>query len=71
MYAQGIEYFHNQPIYTTIVGMGANVPIVEQNDYHYTMRSYIGNAIQEILQGADVDAALKNAEEQMLFAMGL
>lgn len=71
VYAKGVEYFHDQPIYTTIVNMGANVPIVEQNDYHYTMRSYIGNAIQEILQGSDVDAALKNAEEQMLFAMGL
>ena len=71
VYSQGVEYFNNQAIYTTIVDMGANVPIVEQNDYHYTMRSYLGNAIQEILAGVDVDSALQNAEDQMRFAMGL
>ncbi|MBR1707495.1 MAG: extracellular solute-binding protein [Clostridia bacterium] len=71
VYAEGVDFFNGQAIYTTIVGMGANVPIVEQNDYHYTCRQYIGSAIQEILMGSDVETALKNAEDQLRFAMGL
>ena len=71
VYQEGVPFFNGQAVYSKIVEMGANVPIVEQNDYHYTCRGYIGNAIQEILMGGDVESALKNAEEQLLFAMGL
>ena len=71
VYGEGVEFFNNQPIYTTIVEMGSHVPIVEQNDYHYTCRQYIGAAIQEVLMGGDVESALKNAEDQLRFAMGL
>lgn len=71
VYQEGVEFFNGQAIYTKIVEMGSHVPIVEQNDYHYTCRQYIGAAIQEILMGSDVDTALKNAEDQLRFAMGL
>jgi len=71
VYQEGVEFFNGQPIYSTIVEMGSHVPIVEQNDYHYTCRQYIGAAIQEILMGSDVETALKNAEDQLRFAMGL
>ena len=64
-----MPFFNGQAIYTDIVGMGAYVPIVEQNDYHYTVRGYIGNAIQNILNGADVEAALQEAQELIDFAM--
>ena len=71
VYGEGVDFFNGQPIYTKIVEMGSHVPIVEQNDYHYTCRQYIGAAIQEILMGSSVEDALKNAEDQLRFAMGL
>ena len=71
VYQEGVDFFNGQAIYTKIVEMGSHVPIVEQNDYHYTCRQYIGAAIQEILMGSDVETALQNAEDQLRFAMGL
>lgn len=71
VYEQGVPFFNNQAIYTTIVNMGANVPIIEQNDYHYTVRSYLGTALQNVLMGGELESELKTAEEQLLFAMGL
>ena len=71
VYNEGVEFFNGQPIYANIVEMGSHVQIVEQNDYHYTARQYVGSAIQEILMGSDVETALQNAEDQLRFAMGL
>ncbi len=69
VYQEGVAFFNDQPIYTKIVEMGTHVPVVEQNDFHYTCRSYIASAIQQILQGTDVETALKDAEDQLIFAM--
>ena len=71
VYNEGVDFFNGQSIYADIVEMGSHVQIVEQNDYHYTARQYVGSAIQEILMGSDVETALKNAEDQLRFAMGL
>ena len=71
VYSEGVEFFNGQAVYTDIVAMGANVPIIEQNDFHYTVRTSIGNAIQNILNGADVESALKEAQEQVDFAMDM
>ena len=72
IYQAGVDYFNGQPIYTDIVGMGANVPVVEQNDYHYDCRRLVGAAIINISQGgASTEDALKDAEEQLRFQMGL
>jgi lactose/L-arabinose transport system substrate-binding protein len=69
VYKEGVPFFNGQAVYSDIVEMGSHVPIVEQNDYHYTVRQYIGNAIQNILNGADVDSALQEAQELIDFAM--
>ncbi len=69
VYAEGVDYFDGQAIYQKIVEMGTNVPVVEQNDFHYTCRQYVAAAIQQILQGSDVETALKDAEDQLNFAM--
>ena len=45
VYNEGVEYFNNQPIYADIVEMGTHVQTVEQSDYHYSARNYIGSAI--------------------------
>lgn len=72
VYNEGVAFFNDQPIYADIVKMGANVQIVEQNDYHYSARNYIGTAIINILQNGYTTAdALKEAEDQLKFEMGL
>ena len=71
VYKNGVEYFNNQPIYTKIVEMGANVPTVEQSDYHYRARAYLAAAIINIINGADADTEIKNAEDQLKFEMGI
>ena len=69
VYQKGFDFFGGQPIYSDIVAMGANVPIVEQSDFHYPARTYIGNAITNIINGGDLDAELKNAQDQLVFEM--
>ena len=71
VYQEGVDFFSGQPIYSKIVEMGANVPVVEQNDYHYTLREYLGNAITNAQGGADLDTEIQGAEDQVKFAMGL
>ncbi len=69
VYNEGVPYFNNTPIYAEIVKMGANVPVVEQSDYHYPTRTQVAAAIQNIINGADADASIKDAEDQVRFAM--
>ena len=72
IYQAGVDYFNGQPIYTDIVEMGSHVPVVEQSDYHYSCRSLIASAIINIAQGgASTEDALKEAEDQLRFEMGL
>lgn len=72
IYQAGVDYFNGQPIYTDIVEMGAHFPVVEQSDYHYSCRSLIASAIINIAQGgASTEDALKEAEDQLRFEMGL
>lgn len=70
VYQEGVEYFNNQPIYADIVEMGTNVQIIEQSDYHYSARNYVGTAIVNIINGADTMEALQEAEDQLNFEMG-
>lgn len=70
VYKEGVPYFGGQAIYSDIVGMGAFVPVIEQNDFHYTARTYIGNAITNIINGADLKGELQSAQEQVEFEMG-
>jgi lactose/L-arabinose transport system substrate-binding protein len=69
VYKEGVPFFNGQAVYSDIVEMGSHVPIVEQNDFHYTVRTSIGNAIQNILGGQDVESALQAAQEEIDFAM--
>jgi lactose/L-arabinose transport system substrate-binding protein len=50
--------------------MGANVPVIQQSDYHYQCREQVAAAITNIINGADTASALKDAEDQLNFAMG-
>ena len=70
VYNEGVAYFNDQPIYADIVEMGTKVQIVEQSDYHYSARNYVGTAIVNIINGADTMEALQEAEDQLNFEMG-
>lgn len=69
VYKEGVPYFNNTAIYSQIVEMGSHVQVIEQNDYHYTARQYLAAAIINAVNGADLNTELKNAEEQLSFAM--
>lgn len=70
VYNQGVAYFNDTPIYADIVEMGTHVQIVEQSPYHYTCRTQLAAAIVNIINGSDLETELKNAEDQLNFAMG-
>lgn len=74
VYQKGVEFWNNTPIYATIVEMGANVTPVEQSDYHYDCRNFVGTAIQNLVESGDasedaVKAALADAQSQLEFQM--
>lgn len=71
VYSQGVDYFNGQPIYAKIVEMGSHVKVVEQNDYHYDMRSQLSTALINARDGADLMEELKAAEDNIKFTMGL
>ena len=71
VYNEGVEYFNNTPIYKQIVEMGGNVPVVEQRDYHYRARTYLAAGLINVINGANLDDELANAEQQIRFEMGL
>ncbi len=71
VYSEGVAYFNDTPIYQQIAAMTANVPTVEQNDAHYSCRTYLAAAIVDIINGADEMTELENAETQLRFEMGL
>ena len=74
VYQEGVEFFNDQPIYADIVAMGAFVPVIEQSDYHYQARQYVGTAIQNLVAAGEptdesVAAALQDAQDQLSFEM--
>ena len=69
VYNEGVDYFNGQAIYAKIVEMGANVQVIEQNDYHYTAREKLGTALINIIGGADATSEIQNAEDELKFAM--
>ena len=70
VYNQGVAFFNDQPIYSTIVEMGTHVQPVEQSDYHYTCRTQIAAAIINIINGGNIDDELQLAEDQLNHEMG-
>ena len=67
VYQEGVDFFNGQAIYSDIVEMGSHVPVVQQSDFHYSLRTLVGNAITNIINGADIDSEIASAQEQMEF----
>ncbi|MBR6160187.1 MAG: sugar ABC transporter substrate-binding protein [Lachnospiraceae bacterium] len=74
VYQEPDEYFNGQAIYADIVAMGANVPVVEQNDFHYNLRTAVGTAITNATTaggGADLAAEIQAASDDIDRQMSL
>ncbi|MCD7865741.1 MAG: sugar ABC transporter substrate-binding protein [Clostridiales bacterium] len=71
VYSEGVAYFNDTAIYQQIAEMTANVPTIEQNDAHYSARTYLAAAIINIINGNDTTSELESAESQLRFEMGL
>lgn len=70
VYNEGVDFFNGTAIYAQIAKMTANVPVIEQSDYHYTARQQMAPAIMNIINGSDQASELQTAEDQLNFAMG-
>lgn len=74
VYQKGVDYFNGQAIYADIVEMGTHVPVIEQSDYHYNLRTAVGTAITNATQaggGADLAAELQAAQDDVERQMSL
>ena len=69
-YNQPQEFWNNQPIFKTIVEYSLNTPTNNTSPYYYDGRNAIGTQIQNIMQGADVDSAIADAQSEVEFTMG-
>ena len=69
VYGEGVAFFNNQPVYKDITEMGSKIIPVEESPFHYVLRGYLGTAMQQIKDGADIDTALQEAEEATVFYM--
>lgn len=70
VYAEPSEFFGGQPIFQQVVEYGEHVPSNNTGAYYYEGRDAVSTAITNVIGGADVDAALEEAQKNVEFAMG-
>lgn len=71
VYEEPHDFFAGQAIYADITEYASKVPQVQYGVYNYEARDAIATAIGQILAGAPIDAALREAEATVQFMMGL
>mgnify|MGYP001657612973 FL=1 len=69
-YQEPQEFWNNQPIFAKIVDFSLKTPINNTSPYYYDGRNAIGTQIQNIMNGADVDQAIADAQAEVEFTMG-
>jgi lactose/L-arabinose transport system substrate-binding protein len=62
VYGQPSEFFGGDTVFTKIVDFASKVPTNNTGVYYYEARDAVGTAITNIMNGADVDSELKNAQ---------
>ncbi|MCR4658235.1 MAG: ABC transporter substrate-binding protein [Lachnospiraceae bacterium] len=67
VYQEGVDYFNGQAIYADIVEMGSHVPVVQQSDFHYNLRTLVNTLITNVQNGADLESEIQSAQEQIEF----
>lgn len=68
-YAVPQEFFGGQAIYKDITDFASKVPSNNTGVYYYEAREAMATAMQKVLSGEDIDAALKEAQATVEFAM--
>ena len=70
VYNQPSEFFGGQKIFADITAYAAKVPANITGVYYYEARDAVGTAITQVVGGADIDAALAEADATVAFQMG-
>ena len=69
VYAEPQPFFADQPIFQLVVEFAEQVPSVNTGAFYYEGRNAVSAAVTQILNGADVDTALAEAQATVEFAM--
>ena len=69
-YQEPQEFWNNQPIFAKIVDFSLKTPTNNTSPYYYDGRNAIGTQIQNIMNGADVDQAIADAQAEVEQSMG-
>lgn len=69
-YQEPQEFWNNQPIFAKIVDFSLKTPTNNTSPYYYDGRNAIGTQIQNIMNGADVDQAIADAQAEVEFTKG-
>lgn len=69
-YQEPQEFWNNQTIFAKIVDFSLKTPTNNTSPYYYDGRNAIGTQIQNIMNGADVDQAIADAQAEVEFTMG-
>ncbi len=70
VYAEPIEFFGGQKIYTDIAEFGSKVPGFNRGVYFTEANTALATAATNIVNGANIEDELKGAEETVNFNMG-
>lgn len=64
-YQKEQEFFDGQPIYADFSAWMAKIPAINVGMYTYEAEAIVINAFNDVLNGGDIDSALKSAEDQV------
>lgn len=68
-YAEPHEFFGGQKVFEDLMTYSESIPMVEYGMYNYEARDAIMVAVEEVFNGADIDASLQTAQETVEFLM--
>lgn len=68
-YEEPHEFFGGQEVFEDLMTYSASIPMVEYGMYNYEARDAVMVAVNDVFAGADIDAALKTAQETVEFLM--
>lgn len=63
-YAQQVEFFNNQAIYSDISKWTENIPPVNYGLHTYAFEDIVKAEVQNMMSGVDIDTCLENAQKQ-------
>ena len=70
VYGEPQEFFGGKPVYSMITEFAGRTPSNNTGVYYYEARDAVATAITNIVNGADIDTELQNAQDTVNFAMG-